>query len=266
LKAAALGLLFAFAAVAPAAAQTVNGRITLYAAGSLRGALTDIVSEFTEETTVAVDPTYGSSGLLRARIESGEGADVFASADTASPAQLQREGKSGAVTIFTRNRMCLLVKSALATRAPADLMLDPAVRLITSTPKADPAGDYAEDIFAKLDARRPGSLAALDAKALRLIGGSDAVTIPAGADAGAYLLLTADRGDAFLAYCSGFVAAARANPSQLRLIELPAALSVTANYGLVLRNNPPAAAVQLRDFILSAAGQGILARYGFSRL
>jgi ABC-type molybdate transport system substrate-binding protein len=37
----------------------------------------------------------------------------------------------------------------------ADIMLDPAVRLITSTPKADPAGDYAEAIFAKIDATRP---------------------------------------------------------------------------------------------------------------
>jgi molybdate transport system substrate-binding protein len=266
LKFSALFLLFALLAATPAAAQT-NGRVTLYAAGSLRGALTDITDEFTEETTIAVDQTYGSSGILRSRIENGETADIFASADTDSPTRLQRAGKTGAVTVFTRNRMCLLVKSAVAgTRGPADLMLDPAVRLITSTPKADPAGDYAETIFAKIDARRPGSLTALDAKALRLFGGTDAVPIPPGADPGVYLLLTANRGDAFLAYCSGFVAAVNANPTQLRLLELPADLAVTANYGLALRNNPSPAAVQLRDFILSQAGQGILARHGFSRL
>jgi len=46
------------------------------------------------------------------------------------------------------------VKSPIAgSRTPADIMLDPAVRLVTSTPKADPAGDYAEAIFAKLDAQ-----------------------------------------------------------------------------------------------------------------
>ncbi|HEY5348880.1 MAG TPA: hypothetical protein VIJ64_04080 [Candidatus Lustribacter sp.] len=42
-------------------------------------------------------------------------------------------------------------------------------------------------------------MAALDAKALRLFGGTDAVAIPSGPDIGTYLLLTANRGDALLA-------------------------------------------------------------------
>jgi ABC-type molybdate transport system substrate-binding protein len=253
-------------AAAPAAAQTPQ-HLSLYAAGSLRGPITEIVKAFTQKTGLVVDATYGSSGLLRERIESGETADVFASADTGNPIRLERAGRVGAVTTFTRNRMCLLVKPAVArTRTPAEIMLDPAVRLITSTPKADPAGDYAEAIFAKIDAQRPGSLATLDAKALRLMGGADAAPIPPGADAAAYLLLTANRGDAFLAYCSGFVASVAAHRGQLRSLEMPANLAVDADYALALRDGAPPGASYLRGFILSPAGQAILEQYGFSAI
>ncbi len=259
-------LAFVIGAMAPAAAQTPQ-HVSLYAAGSLHEAMADIAKAFTASTGIVVDQTYGSSGLLRQRIENGEVADVFASADTSSPERLAREGKGGPVTVFTRNRMCLAVKTAVAgTRAPAAIMLDPAVRLITSTPKADPAGDYAETIFGKVDAQRPGSLAVLDAKALRLIGGTDAVRIPAGADIGVYLLLTVNRGDAFLAYCSGFVATIAQSAGALRSLDMPADLAVSANYGLTVRTGAPPAAATLRAFILSPAGQSILQRYGFSSL
>jgi molybdate transport system substrate-binding protein len=257
--------LLALALTAPAGAQT-PAHVALFAAGSLRPAMTELARTFTAQTGIAIDPTYGSSGLLRTQIESGANYDIFASADTASPQQLSSEGKSGPVTVFAHNAMCLLVKPAIAAgRAVAAIVLDPAVRLVTSTPKADPAGDYAEQIFTKIDASRPGSLVALDAKALRLIGGKDAVAIPAGADLGTYLLLTANQGDALLAYCSGFVTSVAANPAALQSLPMPAALAVRADYGLTLRPAAAPAAMRWRDFILSAAGQAILEKYGFTR-
>jgi len=112
-------LAFVVGAMAPAAAQTPQ-HVSLYAAGSLHEAMADIAKAFTQSTGIVVDQTFGSSGLLRQRIENGEVADMFASADTASPEQLAREGKGGPVTVFTRNRMCLAVKPDVAgTRAPA---------------------------------------------------------------------------------------------------------------------------------------------------
>jgi ABC-type molybdate transport system substrate-binding protein len=249
----------------PATAQP-NDSVTLYAAGSLKAAFTDLIRSFTQQTGIAVTPTFGSSGLLRTRIEHGERADVFASADLENPQQLARDGTSGPVTTFAHNRMCLLTTaSAGAGSSVAAIMLDPAVRIITSTPKADPAGDYAERIFQAIDAAQPGSLARLDAKSLRLVGGPDAVTIPAGADPGTYLLITARRGDAFLAYCSGFVAAVAAAPMELRSLPMPASLAVRADYGMTVRTGASADALRLRDFILSDGGQAILAAYGFDR-
>ncbi len=52
-----------------------------------------------------------------------------------------------------------------------DRMLDPAVKLGTSTPQADPSGDYAWEVFRRVDKLRPGSFVALEAKALKLTGG-----------------------------------------------------------------------------------------------
>ena len=86
-------------------------------------------------------------------------------------------------------------------------MLDPHLKLGTSTPKADPAGDYTWAMFAKVDSVRAGSGAALEGKALRLMGGADSEQPPAGMDLFAWHL-RAHRADIFLAYCSagsGFV-------------------------------------------------------------
>jgi molybdate transport system substrate-binding protein len=262
---AALGGLLALALMGPANARSA-AHVVLFAAGSLRPGMTELARTFSAQTGITIDPTYGSSGTLRTQIESGATYDLFASADTASPRQLAAEGKSGAVTVFAHNAMCLLVKPAVAAGRPVSaIMLDPAVRLVTSTPKADPAGDYAEQIFAKVDTGRPGSLVALDTKARRLIGGKDAVPIPAGADLGVYLLLTANQGDALLAYCSGFVTSVAANPAALTSLVMPPVLAVRADYGLTLPPDPAPAATRWRDFILSAAGQAILEKYGFTR-
>jgi molybdate transport system substrate-binding protein len=258
-------LLLVLLAIAPAQAQTPV-HVSLYASGTLHGALAEIAKNFTQQTGIVVDQTYGASPQLRERIEAGDAVDVYASADTINPLRLQREGKGGPVTTFAHNRMCLLVKPIIAgTRTADQLILDQSVRLITAQPVRDSAGDYAEAVFAKIDDRALGALPYLDAKALRLFGSPD-VPIPAGADPGAYLLLTANRGDAFLGWCTAAAISVATNPSRLQSLEMPPSIAVTANYGLTLRNGAPPGAAALRDFILSSAGQVILEKYGFSRV
>lgn len=258
-------LLLVLLAVTPAQAQSPV-HVSLFASGTLRGAIAEIAKGFTQQTGIVVDQTYGASPQLRARIEGGETADVFASADTVNPQRLQHEGKSGLVTVFAHNRMCLLVKPFIAgTRKADDLILDRSVRLITALPVRDSAGDYAEAVFDRIDDHELGALNYLDAKALRLFGSPDA-PIPAGADPGAYLLLTANRGDAFLGWCTAAAISVATNPSRLQSLQLPADIAVTANYGLTLRTGAPLEAGLLRDFILSPASQVILAKYGFDRV
>jgi len=94
----------ALAVASPVSAQ--DNAIRVYAAGSLRGAMTEIAQAFTTAGGPAVMSTFGASGLLRERIEKGEGADVFASADIGHAQTLALAGRASSPVVFARNRLC----------------------------------------------------------------------------------------------------------------------------------------------------------------
>ena len=146
--------------------------VHLYAAGSLRAALTDAGAAFTAKTGHRVVAKFGPSGVLEKEIAGGAKADVFASANMDYPQALNRSNKSGPVLRFARNKLCALVKPGLAVDSAhlLDRMLDPAIKLGTSTPNSDPSGDYAFDVFRKAEALKPGARETLEKKALKLDG------------------------------------------------------------------------------------------------
>lgn len=76
--------------------------VTLYAAGSLTEALSEVAQNFTQEYGIPVNTVFGPSGLMRQRLENGEQADIFASADLGNPLTLSQENLSGPVVTFTR--------------------------------------------------------------------------------------------------------------------------------------------------------------------
>jgi ABC-type molybdate transport system substrate-binding protein len=237
--------------------------VRLYAAGSLREALDDTAKAFADSSGVKVETKYGPSGLLKDAIAGGAAADVFASANMEHPRALTQAGKSGPVVLFARNKLSALVRPGLAVDPTnlLDRMLDPGVKLGTSTPKSDPSGDYAWELFAKADKLRSGAQAVLTAKALQLIGGPSSP--PAPANRVIYGALVADgQADIFLAYCTGARAAQRENPGQ-QIVQLPDPLAVGADYGLTVIADAPPAAYRFAMFIL-ADGQQILANYGFA--
>jgi len=240
--------------------------LRLYAAGSLKAALTEVVQAFEAEQggALKVEPTFGASGLLRERIEAGEGAHVFASADMGHPRRLVEQGRAVApVHIFARNRLCALAREGLrvGTDDLLERMLDATVLLGTSTPKADPSGDYAYALFARAEALKPGAKAALEAKALQLTGGPASPKAPDGRNLYAWTM-TSGQADLFLTYCTNAVLA-KADVPALSIVAIAPSLAVGADYGLVLVRDAPAAAGTLLTFIRSAKAQTILARYGF---
>lgn len=233
--------------------------LRIYAAGSLGAAFTDMIAAF---PAPVAPPVFGPSGVLRERIERGEPADLLASADMAQPEALAAEKPDRMVIMFTRNRMCALGRQSLGLTPTnlLDRMLDPSVRLATSTPGADPGGDYAWAVFARADTLHPGARATLEAKALKLVGGRDTpLLVPGqGAVQGVFL---ADRADVMLGYCSGSAAVMRDVPG-LVSIAVPESLSVGPAYGLiVLTDNPRADRFAL--FVMSLQGQAILRKHGF---
>ncbi len=195
------GAILLMASVSTASAQ--QPPVLLHAAGSLRAALTDVANAFSDETRVPVRAIFGASGLLRERIEKGEPAEVFASADRGNPEALAKAGRAGPVTSFARNALCAFTRPEVAatTETLLERMLDPAIRLGTSTPKSDPSGDYAWQLFARAEALRPGAQAALEAKALQLTGGPQSPRGPDGAAAIADLVGAGRRGAISTAMC-----------------------------------------------------------------
>jgi molybdenum ABC transporter molybdate-binding protein len=141
MRLAALALTLAFAGCATQ--TTSSNPVVVYAAGSLRDALTEVARDHEARTGQKLALTFGPSGLLRERIEKGEGAQVFASADTQHPKRLADAGGWAPPTIFVRNSLCALAQRGLAVTP--DNMLDTLLRadlkLGMSTPKADPSGD-----------------------------------------------------------------------------------------------------------------------------
>jgi molybdate transport system substrate-binding protein len=70
--------------------------------------------------------------------------------------------------------------------------------------------------------------------------------------------------DLFLTYCTNAAVSHRELP-EARVVELPPALAVGADYGVTaLRGSREADAARLIAFVLSAEGQAILRRHGFS--
>ena len=240
--------------------------VRVYAAGSLKAALTEVARalEARAPGAVRIKTEFAASGLLRARIEAGEAAHVFASADTGLPRRLADAGlAAGKVAVFARNRLCAIVRDGLHV-TPAtllDALLDPAVRVGTSTPKADPSGDYAFALFAKAETCRAGARAALEANALQLTGGPLSAKAPEGRNQYAWLM-EGGQADLFLTYATN-AAAARREMANLAIVEIPAELQVAADYGMIVLKNAPPAAARLAHFILAPEGQAILVRHGF---
>jgi molybdate transport system substrate-binding protein len=249
-------LFLAVSAVAGGPARADN--VDVFAAGSLRGVVTALAKEAGPALTIEVTPSFGGSGTMRERIEKGEKADLLLSADLGSPRKLESQGRTVVPTIaFARNRLCIISRKSAGVTALnfVDRMLAPQVRLRTSTPIVDPAGDYTWTLFDEIDHIRPGAGATLKSKAQAV---TNAVATLPPESQGAVALFSSKQIDMSIAYCSGSAAMEKEMP-ELASLEVPAQLDPHPIYGIaVLTTNP--AAMRLALFLLSEKGQDIIAK------
>jgi ABC-type molybdate transport system substrate-binding protein len=236
--------------------------LQVYAAGSLTAAFTDMVKAFPADEGKVAKPIFGPSGVLRERIERGDHVDLFASADMQQPRALAHSRSGATAVMFTRNRLCALGRASLGLTPDnlLDRLLDPSVRLATSTPGADPGGDYAWAVFARAEAVHPGAQAILQHKAMQLVGGPDSTPLVPGRGAVQGIFL-ADRADVMLGYCSSSGPVMQ-EINELVNVPLPASLTVGPAYGLIVLTDHPLAA-RFALFVLSEPGQTILRQHGF---
>ncbi|HEX6663906.1 MAG TPA: molybdate ABC transporter substrate-binding protein [Gaiellaceae bacterium] len=220
----------------PQAYTKVRG-ITVYAAASL----TDVFPR--------IDPgprySFAASSTLAAQITQGAPADVFASANTAIPAQLFASGLVQKPVVFTRNRLVLVVPTSnqAGIHSVYDLQKT-GVKLVIAAPSV-PVGSYTLQVLEKMGltnvlanvvSREPDVRSVLSKVAL---GEADA----------------------------GFVYStdARTVPSKVKVIKIPdwAKPSVTYAMAVVSSSGHKAAARRFVKEVLGKAGQKKLLAAGF---
>jgi molybdate transport system substrate-binding protein len=237
-------------------------KLTVFAAGSLREALGVIAEDFEAAHKIQIRTEFGPSGRLRERIERGEHADLFASADTGHARTLVEQGRATVMAMFARNSICALAAEELGlTEATiVDKLLDKATKIGISTPKADPLGDYTVEVYHRISQELAGAADDLMARSTVIEappGGPQPRSGDAFADA-----LQEKRVDLEILYCSGRDRFAKLLPTAT-MTAFPPGLQVGPEYALALLKGADPLTAELALYMLSPEGQAVFDRFGF---
>ncbi|MFB2567480.1 molybdate ABC transporter substrate-binding protein [Rhizobium sp. IMFF44] len=240
----------------------MRNAVQVLSAGSLRHAFPAIIGAFGGEFGIGISLTLGPAGLLREAIETGTSFDLFASANLAHPRRLVSMGLAEDAVCFARNRLCVLSRAelGLTTENFLSVLADPAVRIGTSTPGDDPGGDYAFEVFDRIEARHPGKGDAIRSRSRQLVGGRNSPPTPPGKGAG--YLVTDGVVDLMMSYSSN--ARLLAGDPAFSVVPVPDEFQPLIEYGMAIRTDADVETKELRDFLLSPTGQEILSEAGFS--
>ncbi len=214
--------------------------VNVFAASSLADAFTEIAAAYEAgHPGVEVRLNLAGSSALREQILEGAPADVFAAADESTmEALVDAGGVAGAPVVFAVNRLVIAVPagnpaavSGLADFADPDL-------LVGLCSAGVPCGDLARTVLA-----RAGVSASID---------TDEPNVRA---------LAAKIADGELD--AGLVYATDIPTGDLAALPIPEQVDATTNYTIAALAGAADDAAPFVDYVRSAEGRGILARYGF---
>ncbi|MFK8257519.1 substrate-binding domain-containing protein [Erwinia sp. AnSW2-5] len=236
--------------------------LQVLAAGSLRHVWPNVVSAFQHHYPAGIETQFGPAGILRQRIEQGETCDLFVSASIAHPQALLQAGLAQQAGVFCHNFLCLNVRSDRA--APStdwrDLLRNPALRVATSTPGSDPCGDYAWQLFERIEQQDVELGQRLKQRAMPLVGGTDSAPIPPGMLASAWLIQSGQT-DIFIGYRS--YAHLVQPDAGITTLLIPEAWQTRADYGYAVCQP---AGHELAERLLTHEGQEIFVKAGFGAI
>jgi len=235
--------------------------LRLFAAGSLRLAMDEVIQSFKQESGVIITPLYGPSGELRKQIEGGDVPAIFASASAEHVDKLVKNGKMAASTVFAKNSLCLMMRPGLKVDNAklVETILDPTVRLGTSKPKSDPAGDYTWQLFEAVEKQKTGAFTILSDKALQLTGteiSKSQKTLPYAEQ------FREKKVDAFISYCTNAAATAK-EIDGLSYARFDDSVNVSTAYVVGIANVGDTAATAFVDFLKGQKAKEIFDKYGF---
>jgi molybdate transport system substrate-binding protein len=220
----------------------VDDSVTVFAASSVTAAFTEIAKEFeAAHPGSKVTLNFAASSELVTQINNGAPADVFASADSKNMAKLA-DGTVDPPQNFASNRLEIIVQAGnpKGITGLADLAKS-GVAYVTAAPEV-PIGKYAQQ--------------ALDAAGVKVSPRSLEANVK-----GIVSKVTLGEADAGIVYVTDVLAAG----SKATGVAIPDASNVIAHYPIAVpaTSEHRAAGAAFAAFVLSSAGQQILAKYGF---
>jgi molybdate transport system substrate-binding protein len=233
--------------------------ITVFTAGSLKGAFTDIAAAYEAQhpsTTVVLN--IDGTQALRTQVEQGARGDVFASANTKHMNALMEGGfmDNATVTQFVENRVTVTLPAS--NPGTIDDLLDlatPGKKVLIGTPDV-PIGGYTRQVLDRMAADPAYGQDYADAVMANVISEETNVN-----NIIAKLLI--GEADAGFTYTSDAITPAYAD--QLTTITIPDEYNVIAHYpiGVLRESAEPDTAEDFIAFVRSDEGGDILRRYGF---
>jgi molybdate transport system substrate-binding protein len=243
--------LVAASAIALAAGFAQAGDLHVSAAASLSNAFTDIAAGYeTQHGGTKVLLNFGASGALLQQMAKGAPVDVFASADMETMDQAEKQGlvAKGERRNFVRNSLVVIVPSdsKLALRRLQDLNQPAVQKIAIGNPASVPVGRYTRH--------------ALEAAKLWTGVSAKAITTQNVRQSLDYVA----RGEVDAGFVYGTDAALMKDKVKVAFeVPLDAAISYP-----IARTAGGANAAEARsfiDYLLSPAGQAVLAKYGFQK-
>lgn len=241
----------------PAPSETsVEGEITVFAASSLSDAFKELGTAFTAENPKAsVTFNFAASSALATQINEGAPADVFASADDATYQRVAEKGTIDAPAVFATN---VPVVVAPSNGSPVNAFEDLAkggVMLVLAGPSV-PIGNYSRQILVNASTAS-GAGVDFGTKVLANLK-SDETNVKS-------VLAKVQLGEADAGIVYATDAAVAGN--QVKTIAIPGTYNIIAQYpiGALQSGSNVTTARAFVAFVLSDAGQAILAKYGFGK-
>jgi molybdate transport system substrate-binding protein len=237
--------------------QRIQGELTIFTAASLTDAFQEMAARIEQANPgTRLSFNFAGSPTLRSQLAQGARADVFAAADEPTMDGAVKDGTiSGESCIFARNLLAVIVP----VNNPAGITIlqdltKPQRKLVLAN-KAVPAGNYARQALEKMSqaptfgqdfARRVLSKLVSEEMNVKQVASK----------------VQLGEADAGIVYSTDVTPALR---SAVRVIAIPPEFNVIAKYPIAVvqgaRNESGARA--FIGYVLSAAGQAILQRYGF---
>lgn len=231
--------------------------LTVFAAASLTGAFQEVGNNFEAANPgVKVSFNFGGSQILSTQLEQGAQADVFASADQKNMSLLMTDQlvQEKSVQEFATNALIVILPPGNPGGIyTLDDLARPKLKLVLADTSV-PAGNYARQVLVKLskDSRYSPDFSTR-VLANVVSNETDVKQVVAKVELG--------EADAGIVYVSDAVAAPK-----LISLTIPAIFNVVASYPIApLANAPePALAARFIEYVISPAGQAILAKWGFN--